>query len=290
MERRNRWKWVIYCSIILLAILVITNENFWTGFWEGYNNVYQNNQQKVENQAIGQQVEKSQQTQSVNQTQSEVLQSKTKTKSEIIAEWAPRIAYVYCEWDHSNGIFAFAKQGSGTLAKSDGGFYGVTTNKHVIYDENSGTFPNFCQIYFPNNPNIITVYDTSYMVYDKNGNDAGVIVVNDPDDYIIRNAIPLTSCYKHYPQDIVLGQDILFLGYPAIGSLYSQLTLKATQGIISGFDGNYYLTDAKIEEGNSGGMAILLKDNCYLGITTYKIYGPSYEYLSGVLNPAFLSL
>ena len=46
-----------------------------------------------------------------------------------------------------------------------------------------------------------------------------------------------------------------------------------TRGIISGLEGNYFITDAKIDHGNSGGTAILTRGDCYLGIPTYGIQG-----------------
>ncbi len=265
----------------------------------GYSNKSNNKQQNSQQSASGTSNQLSNQpSQSTNQSQQNKNNSSTqtaqpKTKAEIIAKWAPKIAYVYCEWDYTNGTFALAKQGSGTLARSQDGTYGVFTNKHVAFDSNTNTSPNFCKIYFPNDSNITTVYDINQIQYDPKGNDAAIIVIKNPDSYIIANTPSdrdLTSnlkslgCYMDYQQDIVLGQDIIFLGYPDVGSPSSQLTLKASQGIISGFDGDYYLTDAKIEEGNSGGAAILMKDDCMLGITTYKTYGPTYEYYSGVLD------
>jgi len=60
------------------------------------------------------------------------------------------------------------------------------------------------------------------------------------------------------------------LGYPGIGG---NNDITATEGIISSYDGDYYITSAKIEHGNSGGIAILIKDNCFLGIPSYAEAG-----------------
>ena len=70
------------------------------------------------------------------------------------------------------------------------------------------------------------------------------------------------------------------MGYPSIGS---QTDITATEGIISGYDGNYYVTSAKVERGNSGGAAVALKDNCYLGIPTFVQVG-DIESLARILD------
>ena len=62
------------------------------------------------------------------------------------------------------------------------------------------------------------------------------------------------------------GEAVVVLGYPGIGS---DTDITATEGIISGYEDTYYVTSANIDHGNSGGAAILLKDNCFLGIPTY---------------------
>jgi len=70
------------------------------------------------------------------------------------------------------------------------------------------------------------------------------------------------------------------LGYPTVGS---RQDITATEGIISGFDGNYFITSAKVEEGNSGGIAVSVKEDCYLGIPTYAEIG-NVESLARILD------
>jgi hypothetical protein len=60
------------------------------------------------------------------------------------------------------------------------------------------------------------------------------------------------------------------LGYPSIGAKES---ITATEGILSGFDEEYYTTSAKIEQGNSGGAAIHVKNDCFLGLPTLVLAG-----------------
>jgi len=76
------------------------------------------------------------------------------------------------------------------------------------------------------------------------------------------------------------GDEIVVLGYPDVGS---PTGITATDGIISGYNGNYYVTSAKVEHGNSGGAAIDVANNCYLGIPTY-VETDSADSLAGVLK------
>ena len=83
---------------------------------------------------------------------------------------------------------------------------------------------------------------------------------------------------------INIGDKIVVLGYPAIGT---EGGITATEGIISGIEKNYYVTSAKIDHGNSGGAAILVKDDCYLGIPTWANPG-SIESLARILKYSFV--
>jgi hypothetical protein len=74
------------------------------------------------------------------------------------------------------------------------------------------------------------------------------------------------------------------LGYPTIGSSGS---ITVTEGIVSGIEGDYYVTSAKIDHGNSGGVAILTKDDCYLGIPTFVKNNGGFESLGRILKSTF---
>ena len=68
----------------------------------------------------------------------------------------------------------------------------------------------------------------------------------------------------------VIGDQVVILGYPSVGA---EEGITATEGIVSGIDDDYYVTSAKIEQGNSGGAAILVKNNCLLGLPTLVVAG-----------------
>jgi len=54
-----------------------------------------------------------------------------------------------------------------------------------------------------------------------------------------------------------------------MSAIFTTKSITATEGIISGFAADYYVTSAKIDHGNSGGAAIEVQRDCYLGIPTY---------------------
>lgn len=84
--------------------------------------------------------------------------------------------------------------------------------------------------------------------------------------------------------EIKIGDEILVLGYPLAGSDY----LTITEGIISGYDGDFYLvTSAKIDKGNSGGGAFSKSRGCLLGMPTFSIKG-GIESFARLINMAYL--
>ena len=86
------------------------------------------------------------------------------------------------------------------------------------------------------------------------------------------------------------GEEIVVLGYPTIGGEFDfggpNFRLITTEGIISSavrsFD-NYFVSSAKIEQGNSGGGAFLKSENCLAGMPTYVQIG-EIESLGRLIN------
>lgn len=165
--------------------------------------------------------------------------------------------------------------GSGFIIKSSDGTFKVLTNKHVVEDR--GVF----NIRLPGNPidNILQ----SGAVY-RGSEDFATISFGNSNEYL-KNLISGDPYKGICPenQKPILGDEILILGYPGVGS---QTDITITKGIISGFEGNYFITDAKVNPGNSGGVAIYIKNNCYFGIPTYKIYRENFgvEALARILD------
>lgn len=189
----------------------------------------------------------------------------TNSLTSIIKSWRPRIAYVDCSYKY--GLEAV---GSGLL---DGGF--ILTNTHV-FKYGGVLIPLACKITLPNR-NVIYNADVSGSVIYGGGVDIASINVSNTDSYTDGlDAQKINFCKRKAD----IGESVVILGYPYIGSTND---ITATEGIISGYDGYSYVTSAKLEHGNSGGAAILTKDNCYLGIPSSAAVGTT-ESLGRILD------
>ena len=71
-----------------------------------------------------------------------------------------------------------------------------------------------------------------------------------------------------------VGEKIVILGYPSIGS---KTDITVTEGIVSGYDEKdgdaFYITSAKIDKGHSGGAAVSIEKDCYLGMPVFVRLG-----------------
>lgn len=191
----------------------------------------------------------------------------------IISKWHPVIGFIYCDFKYTDGVSYLQQTGSGTLILYPDGRRALLTNKHVVTDEN-GYSPSVCLVKFPEDSTLLTATKVSVF---KNGADAAYLYIDNPDSYLKNMTSEGRAYCKTLPE---LGDKVIILGYPLVGS---PTDLTATDGIISGYDGDYYVTSAKVEHGNSGGAAIDLKNNCYLGIPTYAVAG-NIESLARILK------
>ncbi len=203
--------------------------------------------------------------QKLSELEKGITEAKTYDTAKIISEWRPRIAYVSCDWKNSNGSVYQTQAGSGILTREQTGYPSVVTNTHVILDQN-GVPPALCRLQFPDYGKT-TVVSADEIYKSADGFDWSRIDLDSNDSYL--NGLSEKSFNKCATEPSI-GANIVILGYPGIGS---QTDITATEGIISGFDGNYYITSAKVERGNSGGAAVSLKQNCYLGIPTFTRTG-----------------
>jgi len=185
--------------------------------------------------------------------------------AKVSAEWQPRIVKVVCYF--INHI----QSGSGTVQHVNE--LNVYTNRHVITYNGFG--PDHCEVILPNGETVFIANEFVRVPIKKPELDLGVLIA--PKDSIKQFLGRLESCPEDDPK---IGDPILILGYPTIGALKS---ITATEGIISGYDGEYYVTSAKIEQGNSGGAAIDIKRDCWLGIPSFGITG-ALESLSRILG------
>lgn len=174
--------------------------------------------------------------------------------SELVSEWEGRVGYIVC----SDGVYEWSGSGTAFL-DSAGGAY-VMTNYHVVEDAYA------CDVYFPGDDYYYPVdYDSIF--WDDSPYDWALLYIGTPSRQLSASLFPEDTCY---PSDMSIGDDIVVLGYPGNGA---SATITVTEGIISGFDEDYIVTDAKIDHGNSGGAALLASSGCYLGIPTASVAG-----------------
>ena len=224
-----------------------------------------------------------------------ILENKPHDLALIIEEWRTKIAYIECNFFYSGlSIFSPSQYGSGTLIRSNNGEITILTNKHMVQQNKNTLYA--CTIQFPEENAFIVKAnhrDDKFLISD-NLDSAKIVqkisIVRDTSytgariskKYIKRPDYDFNRCETKAS----IGDSIVVLGYPSIGS---KSDITATEGIISGYDGNdYYITSAKVEEGNSGGAVILLKDNCYLGIPTFVMVGDT-ESMARILSINSLS-
>ena len=187
----------------------------------------------------------------------------------IISQWRPRIVYVECHWLDSNNQIVQADSASGLLMTPYSPAY-VLTNAHVlVYDQNGSKYgASGCSVKSPGLNDAIVVPQQDLGANQQV--DVGILWLKN----ISQDISTLSKSYMKICATGVtkaaLGEQVIILGYPGIGS---DSDITVTEGIISGYDGDYYITSAKIEHGNSGGAAILVKDDCYLGIPSYAVAG-----------------
>lgn len=187
----------------------------------------------------------------------------------VIQSWRPRIAHLECDRDNvdsaGNLVYQDIVTGSGMavyIQSSDK--YSIWTNKHVIISSSV----KLCRINFPDSESPPLISASANVNPDKD-RDFAILNMPTPDERL-KNILAVTPNLCARSKTISVGEKIVILGYPGVGS---KTDITATEGIISGYDGDYFITSAKVEQGNSGGAAILIKDNCYLGIPSFAQVG-----------------
>lgn len=204
----------------------------------------------------------------------------------IINQWKDRVAEVSCEWQYSNGVAYASGWGSGVIFDTSALGTIVLTNRHVVLNSSlNGTEypPAWC---------IVKVYGVGEMKI--SGPSGSFRPALNGEDWIQvdLNSKTTGSSYNPFanlPDFNVctvanLGDEVVILGYPAIGA---QGGITVTEGIVSGVEGKYYVTSSKIDQGNSGGLAVLVKDNCYLGIPTLAKLG-AVESLGRIISGKYI--
>ena len=219
--------------------------------------------------------------------------------SSLVSTKGKHVVKVVC-LDAYNNI----NQGSGVIvSKTPGNTTLVMTNQHVIprtytpdltypcliaYSSSPTTsFTNFYYanpVYWADRASISTMrnYDFGYLEIKQEIDISGdeVIPIYGTSLILADNQRP-TICKV---DELAAGKDLIILGYASVGGDY--LTVK--EGIISGFDGVYITTSAKIEQGDSGGGAFLADSGCLIGMPTFSISG-KIESLGRILALSYIS-
>ena len=216
--------------------------------------------------------------------------------ADIAREWKDRVAEVVCVWtyeDRTGRVLNQELKGSAILVNMSmyGGVTAVT-NKHVVIDDR-GNRAKFCVIgvYGKGSRTAFNVTNAFHLGLDEDYAFISLKAITSVEVDGVPQLVPSTDegFFDNVTSDRLrictnepdLGDKVLILGYPTIGT---NLGITATEGIVSGIEENHYVTSAKIDYGNSGGAAILLKDNCYLGIPTYAIKVGGFESLGRILR------
>ena len=197
---------------------------------------------------------------------------------DVVSNWSKKSTYILCGWYYKGtktNPYLIAS-GSGTIFRFKDGVISIVTNKHVVSD-NDGYGPATCLIDIPGFDEFSIYTDQITNVPDV---DLAYIDLINPSSDLIAVATHGTTCMD----DVQIGEKIVVLGYPDTGSNEG---VTVTDGIISGTDGKYYTTSAKIESGNSGGTAVSVKHNCYIGIPSATVVG-NFESLGRILSSIYV--
>lgn len=196
----------------------------------------------------------------------------------IVKKWSPRVAHIKCSWYSSNGSLYGTASGSATLVNFT--YLGIRaiTSRHIFLSNVDKSLPKDCKI------TLTDLSSYSILINDTNvsiGQDQDWAYVTVPQDEVLKN---ITGQNIKLCPSVDIGDQLIVLGYPKIGAASG---LTVTEGIVSGNDEDYFITSAKIDKGNSGGAAILIKDDCYLGIPTSSAVG-IIESLGKILKAKFV--
>jgi hypothetical protein len=191
-------------------------------------------------------------------------------------------------WSGPNAT-TLGTEGSGEAFSSKvlNGAVVITSNFHVYEEAYTGTQPPTCYATFPEPPDFsfnanYGDYQIKLIAYKYNPDtyqDEALFVLGAPYTATSTlNEIPLLTDLPLSGLDsdctnVSVGDKLTIFGYPASGNALG-ISETVTQGIVSGIlPGPIYKTDAPIDHGNSGGIAIRDSDSCILGIPTLGVSG-----------------
>lgn len=238
------------------------------------------------------------QIQSLTQT----LDEQSKAQKDIVissndlAPYVTGVAQVICSG--SQGVLS----GSGSLYTFKEVQHAVLTNYHVVKGATE------CVVVMTNTANTpIGIFGLKGTIYSFNTTTDEAVL--DIGTSLLSSNVPISNynyslaSLRKCPSPIAVGMPVVIAGFPAYAKRDSTITIDtigtvntvfrtATNGIISGYDTSSggapnYFVSAKIDSGNSGGVAIAkdTKGLCVLGLPTWLTVG-NYENQGLVQNIA----
>jgi zinc-ribbon domain len=206
--------------------------------------------------------------------------------SSLINQIEPSIVEINC-WSAPNYTSGTSGSGESFMSPRTSGVIDIISNYHVLAGAYVGTQPPRCYATYPELPNFNSNfyygdYQLNLVGYKYNPDtyeDEVLFTLGDPipqsatlDKIPTLNSLPLLGI-QSYCSNVSVGDKITIFGYPMSGNAL-EISETVTQGIISGIlPGPIYKTDAPIDHGNSGGIAIRDSDACVLGIPTLGVSG-----------------
>jgi len=225
----------------------------------------------------------------------EVQLPTAKSTADIVSEWRKSAAYLNCVYGSLANNNWRSVSGSGLLVELNSEPT-VITNRHVANNLRGDL--DYCDMKFPDQTGTSYMLDPQNISYDSNGNDVAFLkmMVKYTDVELEKKirgdqySVAERSQKGNYlcQEAEKIGDSVIIIGYPSYGtSVYNftygyPIEVTATEGIISGKDGIFYTTSAKIDSGNSGGLAIDETNDCYFGIPTWNESG-NFESLGRIL-------
>jgi hypothetical protein len=292
----SKWFGVAIIAVVLIVI----------AFLIGQNSNNQNQTASSSDNTNQQTTAAPTQPQNVSSQRTVSTTNTPKSLSDIVTEWRKSAADIECEWGNSNLGNYLSVSGSGLLVTLNSQPT-VITNRHVVDYPASGSFDG-CTIKFPDDSwsYFISAQDSSRNIsYDTNNYDVAYLTFPaDQTQYMTQDvkygfyALTLDTRARNNDylcsNSLAIGDPVVIIGYPAYGGSNAifnangngdnstPVEVTATEGIISGKSGIYYTTSAKIDSGNSGGLAIDETNDCYFGIPTWDESG-NFESLGRIL-------
>ena len=225
-------------------------------------------------------------TQSINQgLQNVPANTNLNITTSFIKQIEPAIVLVVCfPPNYSGGDFDY---GSGVSVDYDKTTY-IETNYHVYNGENTEGGSPTCFAYYPGSAPDFSInsqsggYQLNFHGYNYNPDTS-----EDVADFTLGPSVSSSTPLNSIPvinnttltgiglgcSNVNNGDSVTIFGYPASGN-YLDVSETVTQGTISGqTPGPIYKFDGAIDHGNSGGLAVLDKDSCDLGIPTLGVSG-----------------